>query len=247
MQGLFEFIASDPSLKRDMAGKIYGGLAVGAKRNGGQETTLIYQMLDMLNMGLLAVGNGHETTAQYGGTAKAGDVGTFASDQYGLETCIGTGRRVARTALMKSLNRNGAALTDKLSVHLWLVQDSEDGRGHRYFQNWAKDIHDRDPSINVRIFDAVNDEVVRCLACEVCPTQLGDARDYRCIVTSADDFFVKHHGELARCGCHSGRRLLPRRSLNGQIGLSAVHRANPLSATRQLCFRGFAGGSLRCK
>ena len=64
VQSLFEFIASDPDLKRDMAGKIYGGLAVGAKRNGGQETTLIYQMLDMLNMGLLAVGNGHETTAQ---------------------------------------------------------------------------------------------------------------------------------------------------------------------------------------
>jgi multimeric flavodoxin WrbA len=195
VQSLFEFIAADPSLRQDMAGKIYGGLAVGAKRNGGQETTLIYQMLDMLNMGLLAVGNGHETTAQYGGTAKAGDVGTFASDQYGLQTCIGTGRRVARTAMMKSLNRN-SGLTDKLSIHLWLVQDSDDGRGYRYFQNWASDIHERDPAIKVRIFNAVNDEVARCLACEVCPTHLGDAREYRCIVTSADDFFVKHHNEL---------------------------------------------------
>ena len=173
VQALFEFIASDPDLKRDMAGKIYGGLAVGAKRNGGQETTLIYQMLDMLNTGFLAVGNGHETTAQYGGTAKAGDVGTFASDQYGLETCIGTGRRVARTALMKSLHRNGPALADKLSIHLWLVQDSEDGTGHRYFNNWATELHERDPSVNVRIFDAVNHEVVRCLACEVCPNSPG--------------------------------------------------------------------------
>ncbi len=196
VQSLFEFIASDPALKRDMAGKIYGGLAVGAKRNGGQETTLIYQMLDMLNMGLLAVGNGHETTAQYGGTAQAGDIGTFASDRYGLETCIGTGRRVARTARMKSLSKNGATLTDKLSIHLWLVQDSEDGQGHRYFKNWANEITDRNPSVNVRIFDATRDEVVRCLACEVCPTHLGDAREYRCIVTSADDFFVKHHREL---------------------------------------------------
>jgi multimeric flavodoxin WrbA len=196
VQSLFEFIASDPDLKRDMAGKIYGGLAVGAKRNGGQETTLIYQMLDMLNMGLLAVGNGHETTAQYGGTAKAGDVGTFASDQYGLQTCIGTGRRVARTALMKSRKECAAALTDKLSIHLWLVQDSEDRCGHRYFKSWAKDLSDRDPSVNVRIFDAVSDEVVRCLACEICPTHLGDAQEYRCIVTSPDDFFVKHHREL---------------------------------------------------
>jgi multimeric flavodoxin WrbA len=192
VQSLFEFIASDPDLKRDMA-----GLAVGAKRNGGQETTLIYQMLDMLNMGLLAVGNGHETTAQYGGTAKAGDIGTFASDQYGLQTCIGTGRRVALTALMKSRKESGgAALKDKLSIHLWLVQDSEDRSGHRYFKNWAKDLSDRDPSVDVKMFDAVSDEVVRCLACEVCPTHLGDAREYRCIITSPDDFFVKHHGEL---------------------------------------------------
>jgi multimeric flavodoxin WrbA len=196
VQSLFEFIASDPALKLDMSGKIYGGLAVGAKRNGGQETTLIYQMLDMLNMGLLAVGNGHETTAQYGGTAQAGDIGTFASDRYGLETCIGTGRRVARAARMKSLSKNGATLADKLSVHLWLVQDAEDGRGHLYFKNWAEEITGRHPSVNVRIFDATKDEVVRCLACEVCPTHLGDAAEYRCIVTSADDFFVKHHREL---------------------------------------------------
>jgi multimeric flavodoxin WrbA len=196
VQSLFEFIESDPGLKRNMAGKIYGGLAVGAKRNGGQETTLIYQMLDMLNMGLLAVGNGHETTAQYGGTAKAGDVGTFAADQYGLETCIGTGRRVARTALMKSLNEDGAALADSLSIQLWLVQDSEDRRGRRFFRNWAKECCDRDPSVNIRIFDVVNEDVMRCLACEICPTDAGDAREYRCIVTSADDFFVKHHGEL---------------------------------------------------
>jgi hypothetical protein len=196
VQSLFDFIASDPSLTRDMAGKIYGGLAVGAKRNGGQETTLIYQMLDMLNMGLLAVGNGHETTAQYGGTANAGDIGTFASDVYGFETCVGTGRRVARVAEMRSLCGNGAGLADRLSIHLWLVQDDKDGGGYHYFRNWAKDLHARNPSVNVRIFDAVNDEVVRCLACEVCPTQLGDSRDYRCIVTAADDFFVKHHCEL---------------------------------------------------
>jgi multimeric flavodoxin WrbA len=196
VQALFEFIASDTSLKRDMAGKVYGGLAVGAKRNGGQETTLIYQMLDMLNVGFLTVGNGHETTAQYGGTAKAGDVGTFAADQYGLETCVSTGRRVARTAQMRVLDRDGVALADKLSIHLWLVQDSEDSRGLRYFEDWAKDLVARDSAVDVRIFDAVNDEVARCIACEVCPTQTGPAREYRCIVTSARDFFVKHHAEM---------------------------------------------------
>jgi multimeric flavodoxin WrbA len=163
VQSLFEFIASDRALKQDMAGKVYGGLAVGAKRNGGQETTLIYQMLDMLNMGMLAVGNGHETTAQYGGTAKAGDVGTFAADLYGLETCIGTGRRVARTAMMRSLRREGVSLADKLAVHIWIVQDSDDGKGFRYFQDWARVVENRDPTVSVRIFNAVDDKVARCL------------------------------------------------------------------------------------
>ena len=50
--------ASNLSLKKIF----YAGLAVGAKRNGGQETTLIFQMTDFLNMGAKVVGNGHDTT-----------------------------------------------------------------------------------------------------------------------------------------------------------------------------------------
>ncbi len=196
VQALFEFIAADPKLKRDMDRKVYGGLAVGAKRNGGQETTLIFQMLDMLNMGLHGVGNGHETTAQYGGTAKAGDVGTFAQDEYGLETCLGTGRRVARIARMASLGRSGSRLNDKLSLHLWLVQDAADGSGLRYFEQWQRQLLARNRDVDVKIFNAVAEEVVRCIACEVCPTHLGPRSDYRCIITAADDFFVRHHAEL---------------------------------------------------
>ena len=47
-QRFIETIRSDAALCRDLAGRIYAGLAVGAKRNGGQETTLIYQMMDMV-------------------------------------------------------------------------------------------------------------------------------------------------------------------------------------------------------
>ena len=46
-----------------------------SERNGGQETTLIFQALDFLNMGCKVIGNGHDTTAQYGGTLVAGDIG----------------------------------------------------------------------------------------------------------------------------------------------------------------------------
>ena len=79
-QRFIEMLRADEALRGDLEGRVYAGLAVGAKRNGGQETTLIYQMLDMLNIGLLAVGNDSETTSQYGGTGHAGDVGTMPKD-----------------------------------------------------------------------------------------------------------------------------------------------------------------------
>jgi len=198
VQSLFDFMASDPEIKNALKSKIYGGLAVGAKRNGGQETTLIYQMLDMLQMGALVVGNGDETTAQYGGTAVAGDVGTLAKDGYGLETCIGTGRRVARVSQLFARSSSGVALADKLNVHLWLLQDSADRRGLALYQQWADDLETRDPSVKVTIFDAAGSEVMRCIACDVCPTHVGAREDYRCIITSADDFFVKNHDALVR-------------------------------------------------
>ena len=77
-QRLIETIRRDPALRTDLAGRVYAGIAVGAKRNGGQETALIYQMMDMAELGLLAVGNDSDTTSQYGGTAHAGDIGTKA-------------------------------------------------------------------------------------------------------------------------------------------------------------------------
>ncbi|MDY7001967.1 MAG: flavodoxin family protein, partial [Thermodesulfobacteriota bacterium] len=85
-QSLIEMIRRDKELREGLKGKIYGGLAVGAKRNGGQETTLIYQMHDMMDLGLLGVGNDFETTSQYGGTGHAGDVGMMPKDDYGIGT-----------------------------------------------------------------------------------------------------------------------------------------------------------------
>lgn len=196
VQSLFDFIASEPELKASMKGKLYAGLAVGAKRNGGQETTLIYQMLDMLQMGALTVGNGHETTAQYGGTAVGGDVGTLAKDAYGIETCIGTGRRAARVAEMMALGGDGQALKGKLRLHVWLLQDAHDRRGLQYFKAWARELQKRNPQVEATLFDVTAGEVIRCLACDVCPTHLGPREEYRCIITSADDFFVRHHRDL---------------------------------------------------
>ena len=77
-QSLFDFINADPDLRESVRGKIYAGIAVGAKRNGGQETTLIYQMLDMLQLGALAVGNGSRDNGpvwRHRGRRRCGDAG----------------------------------------------------------------------------------------------------------------------------------------------------------------------------
>jgi len=63
-----EFVRTDSELRHSFEGKPMAGVSVGAKRNGGQETALIYQILDMTNLGMLGVGNDSETTSQYGGT-----------------------------------------------------------------------------------------------------------------------------------------------------------------------------------
>ena len=43
----------------------------GAKRNGGQETALIYQLVDFINLGMLGAGNDSQRLS---GTIVAGDV-----------------------------------------------------------------------------------------------------------------------------------------------------------------------------
>lgn len=197
-QSLLEFIAADESLREGCKGKVYGGITVGAKRNGGQETTLIYQLVDMVNLNFLAVGNSSDTTAQYGGTAVAGDVGKLHADAEGIETCIGTGRRVARVARLLEKGRSSTArLIEPLNIQLWLLQDDDRGTGHSYFSNWAREISERQ-DVKVQVFDATREQVMRCISCDICPTDVGPVDDYRCIITSKSDFFVRHHESLVK-------------------------------------------------
>jgi len=77
----------------DLMGKAVGCLSVGAKRNGGQETTILFALYDCLVKGAIVTGNG-SPTGQFGGTAWAGNVGAVKEDEFGLETVAGTGRRL---------------------------------------------------------------------------------------------------------------------------------------------------------
>jgi len=194
-QSFVDFCAADPVVRAHVKGKVYGGLAVGAKRNGGQETTLIYQMLDMINLSMLAVGNSSETSSQYGGTAVAGDIGTFSSDEYGFETCLGTGKRVARVASLLT-GSEGRTLNGKIKVHLWLLQDHIDRRGRTYFEQWCKEMSTLRNDVEFRLWDMAEEDISRCIACDICPIEVGPREEYRCIIKSERDFFRREHEEL---------------------------------------------------
>lgn len=190
-QRFVEMIRSDPALRADLAGKLYGGCAVGAKRNGGQETTLIYQMMDMINLGLLAVGNDSDTTSQYGGTAHAGDVGTIPKDEYGINTSIGTGRRIGRVARVLATGAE-AALADPLRIGLWVLQDRDDETVGRI----GPFLDELGPEVEVRTVDILGHRIRPCIACDICPTHVGPDEEYRCIIGRRDDGMKQMHEEL---------------------------------------------------
>ena len=193
-QEFVHFLYGDPELQAHLRGRVFGGLAVGAKRNGGQETTLIYQLLDMINLGMLGVGNDAGSTSQYGGTVVAGDVGTAARDNYGLETSIDTGRRVAR--VVKGLEAGKKTRPAHAHVAIWLLQDSEDRRGFMLANRFVEQLEQ--PGLTIQISDFTREDVHRCIACDICPVRTGPTEEYRCIVTSRRDLFAREHGALIK-------------------------------------------------
>lgn len=187
-QSLVDLIRDDDELRADLADRVYAGIAVGAKRNGGQETTLIYQLLDMLHCGLFGVGNDSDTTSQYGGTGHAGDVGTMGRDDYGLQTAMGTGRRIAKIARIARAGRDNG-LVGPLRVMLWVLQD-RDGEAQR---NVRRVLAASGRPIELTVVDATEGHVNRCIACDICPTNVDVDQTYRCIIKSGRDSFSDWH------------------------------------------------------
>jgi multimeric flavodoxin WrbA len=190
-QRFIDLIREDPSLRDDLEGKLFAGIAVGAKRNGGQETTLIYAMLDMLNVGLLAVGNDSDTTSQYGGTVHAGDIGTASKDTYGIDTSIGTGRRIGNV-LQKLTGARDARLAGRPRMGFWLLQDKDD-TAHRMIEELIGGLQDVAESRHQNLLES---SIRPCIACDICPTHVDLDEQYRCIIQRRGDGLMEAHGAL---------------------------------------------------
>jgi len=77
--------------------KVGGVIAVGAFRNGGQETAIHAVHAAMLIQDMILVGDGH-TTSHFGGTLWSGHPDGFEKETAGLDTARNLGRRVAEVA-----------------------------------------------------------------------------------------------------------------------------------------------------
>lgn len=188
-QSLIDFIKNDADLREHLKGKIYGGIAVGAKRNGGQETTLIYQMLDCVELGLLAIGNDSETASQYGGTCHAGDVGTMIKDRDGLKTAMGVGRRAAKLIRKLSFQYE---IEGPARVLFLILQDSN-GYGKQKVQELIDACGEQ---IMPTVIDITSKQFSRCIACDICPKEIGLDSIYRCIISSIHDDFQRMHKDF---------------------------------------------------
>ena len=84
----------------DLFPKVVGFVVSGAKRSGGQETTIVFTGMDVMNLGACVVNDGYPIS-QFGGVNWAGLVGHSAeNDDFGIRTSIGVGSRVAETTLI---------------------------------------------------------------------------------------------------------------------------------------------------
>jgi len=93
------FIDRSRPLRSDfkLKNKVCGAIAVGASRNGGQETTCAAIHDFLLIQDCIVVSDG-DPTAHYGGTGAGGPAGVVEDDEVGIETSKNLGKRVAELA-----------------------------------------------------------------------------------------------------------------------------------------------------
>lgn len=111
-QKLYEKLKKE---KVNLFPKVVGFIAVGAKRNGGQETTITFAGWDLMKLGACMVNDGYPVS-QFGGTCVAGIEGTI-NDEQGLEMCFNLGKRVAETAMI--INAGNQILYQKVKKFYW--------------------------------------------------------------------------------------------------------------------------------
>jgi multimeric flavodoxin WrbA len=182
--------------------KIFGAVAVGAKRNGGQETTIIYSLFEALNQNAMIVGNG-PPTSQYGGTGVGGRKGTVIDDLWGLETAYGTGARVAQVSKLLEF---GKKINHQDSVKILVLVTMDDTRHslYRYMEQFLSRAEKHLSNTEFKLVNVLDKTIHRCIGCEKCPAkgllEPGETpcveKHAHCIISDTDDAMESIHEQL---------------------------------------------------
>ncbi|WP_455391491.1 NAD(P)H-dependent oxidoreductase [[Eubacterium] cellulosolvens] len=185
-----EFVEQWQAKNIEFKDKIFGFISVGAKRNGGQETTNVYGMQSVTQLGGLVVGNG-PPTSQFGGTTVGGNIGTMENDYFGIMTSYGTGSKVAETARILKIGKAKAKKNNKKIRITFLILQEYDSILESTIKTLIKEVNSK--NVEFKILNLTNYNFHRCYACNVCPSR--DIRGkYRCI--NPKDDMKKLHDKI---------------------------------------------------
>lgn len=187
----FMQIAAKENLLKD---KVVGVCSVGAKRNGGQETTNIFLLYEALHLGAYAVGNGPESS-QYGGTAWAGDKGKVITDHFGIETTFGAGERVAQVCHILS-HAPGETRQTSIALGVLITMDTPERKLLGLLEKYFAEASVNSTQVTFRIIQLVEGDIERCLACNICPIPHYLPEGYACIIRRTSDSLSQLRDEL---------------------------------------------------
>lgn len=190
---LHDFVRICEEEKIDLSGKVVGFISVGAKRNGGQETTNIYAIHNFTELGALVVGNG-PPTSQFGGTLVGGEKGTMENDYFGIMTSIGVGRKVAQVAtIVKEGSSLAKNIKSKCIVDFWILED-EGSKVKKYLEPLIKNLSIKNKEAEFKLLDLTKYNFNRCFGCSICPYEKDESISYKCI--NKTDDMKKLHSRL---------------------------------------------------
>ncbi|MES0488485.1 MAG: NAD(P)H-dependent oxidoreductase [Leptospirales bacterium] len=176
------------SIQNQLRNKAIGVVSVGAKRNGGQETAIIYTLYEVLMQGSIITGNGPKT-AQYGGTVVAGDSGMAIEDNFGMDTSYGTGKQVSQ--LSKILKAGQEKSGGSPRVIFLLSMDTPEKKYNKILDEY---ISRQQELTNYETVDLTDKNIYRCIACNVCPSvtvkkrKESEVSPYTCVIQTEKDY-----------------------------------------------------------
>ena len=174
--------------------KIFGVASVGAKRNGGQETTNIFSMYEALHQDAMVVGNG-PPTSQYGGTAVSGNAGRIIEDHQGLSSSFDTGKKVSHVSdIYKRGGEIWSAAGEEKDVKITVLvtMDTHGRMLRKYLSNLIGKVRKDLPWVEFEFIELIDFIIYRCLGCNKCPVPTGrgdtdSENGFGCIIRDPDD------------------------------------------------------------